>query len=877
MARRTGTVKLSIQSSYDDKGTKQAEAALARFQRKFELAEGSQAMKLAESSVKWDQRAADIERNTARIGKAWENVGGAMTRTGDALTMGVTAPMLAAGGAAVKAAIDWETAFAGVEKTVDGTAEQMAALEQGIREMAKTLPTSREEIAGVAEAAGQLGIETDSVLDFTRVMVDLGESTNLSATDAATALARFANITQMSQDDFDKLGSAVVDLGNNMATTESEIVDMALRLAGAGKQVGMSESEILGLSAALSSVGIEAEAGGSAISKTMINIAADVEKGGEGLAKWAKTAGMSAAEFSKAWKSDPAAALNSVITGLGDMESQGVSTLGMLEELGITEVRQRDALLRLAGAGDILTGAIETSNGAWDENIALTTEAEKRYATTASQLAIAKNSVTDAAVSLGEGLAPALIDAVEAATPLIEWATEQAQAFAALDKDQQQQIIKWAAIAAAMGPVLSITGRMVSSVGGMVTSFGKSLGAIDRFIAKHLAAKAATEGASAALGTVSTAATTSAGALDVAGGAAARSGASAATASGGFKALWAAIAPIAVPLAALAGSVMAVNKSLEWQNDTLNRNAEALVRASGDIMVMKDAVDKGETSWTALAEAADKGYGALIDANTATFIAAEAAREQAGALGEANAALKTYAELTTESVDANIAAESADIALERARKRTAEAQERYNQVVAESGSASQAAQDAALDLRDAQNQEAAAARRAEDATKAANEARANIVRPVSGNLDEWLNYYQAIGDKAGYAAAKANAVNTALRKTPGGVTAKAGTGGYQIPVSAAGRVATSPMLSLLAENGYPEYVITTEPLYRSRSLDLYGQLGRELGVSNSHSVTVAPGAVQISVSGSSASPSLIAAEVEAALRRIVRSSQLIGA
>jgi len=324
MARgRSGTVKLSIQSSYDDRGTKQAEAALARFQKRSEAADGSLAMTFARSSVQAEQ-----------FGRKMQGLGDSIARTGDKLTRGVTLPLIATGGAAVNAAIQWESAFAGVEKTVDGTAEQIAALEQGIRDMAKTLPTSREEIAGVAEAAGQLGVQTDNVLAFTRVMVDLGESTNLSATEAATAMARFANITQMSQDDFDKLGSAVVDLGNNMATTESEIVDMALRLAGAGKQVGLSESEILGLSAALSSVGIEAEAGGSAISKTMINIAADVEKGGQGLAKWAKTAGMSVDQFVAAWEDAPAEALNSVITGLADMEAHGGSTLGMLEELG---------------------------------------------------------------------------------------------------------------------------------------------------------------------------------------------------------------------------------------------------------------------------------------------------------------------------------------------------------------------------------------------------------------------------------------------------------------------------------------------------------------------------------------------------------------
>src|SRR5690606_14958240 len=142
--------------------------------------------------------------------------------------------------------IDFESAFADVTKTVDGTDEQIAALRQGILDMAKELPTSREAIAGVAAAAGQLGIETDNILGFTRVMIDLGNSTNLAAEDAATALARLANITQMPQSEFDRLGSTVVELGNNLATTEAEIVDMGLRIAGAGTQIGLSEAEILG-------------------------------------------------------------------------------------------------------------------------------------------------------------------------------------------------------------------------------------------------------------------------------------------------------------------------------------------------------------------------------------------------------------------------------------------------------------------------------------------------------------------------------------------------------------------------------------------------------------------------------------------------------
>src|SRR5690606_27244928 len=143
------------------------------------------------------------------------------------------------GGLAIKASIDFESAFAGVRKTVDATESEFSALSQGIRDMSKEVPSSATAIAGIAEAAGQLGIETPNILSFTRTMVDLGEATNMTGDEAATALARFANITQMPQTEFSRLGSVIVALGNNLATTESEIVQFGLRLAGAGSQAGM--------------------------------------------------------------------------------------------------------------------------------------------------------------------------------------------------------------------------------------------------------------------------------------------------------------------------------------------------------------------------------------------------------------------------------------------------------------------------------------------------------------------------------------------------------------------------------------------------------------------------------------------------------------
>lgn len=330
-------------------------------------------------------------------------------------------PMLIAGGSliamlglAVNAAMKWESAWAGVTKTVDGTPKQLAAVEAGLRGVSRVLPATHEEIAAVAEAAGQLGVKTPNVVAFTRTMVDLGETTNLSADQAATALARFMNIMGTSQGEVRNLGSAVVDLGNNYATTEAEIVEMAQRLAGAGVQVGLSEGQVLGLATALSSVGIEAEAGGSAMSRVMIEIASAVDKGGDQMEKFAEVSGLSAEEFATKWRTKPGEALALFVKGLANAESKGKTTLGVLEELGITEIRMRDALLRSAAASDQFTEAMDRGNTAFEEGNALQDEAAKRYATVESQIQMTANAINDAAIDFGQVFMPAIAAAAGA-------------------------------------------------------------------------------------------------------------------------------------------------------------------------------------------------------------------------------------------------------------------------------------------------------------------------------------------------------------------------------------------------------------------------------------------------------------------------------
>lgn len=383
-----------------------------------ELTQADQAVKGLGASQKETAKSTEEmgkrQDEAARKAKAMSVEYSAAQRSIGRSAVGMGASILAMTALTVKAAIDWESAWTGVTKTVDGTAEELQGVHDGLRDLTGVLPASHTEIAAVAEAAGQLGIETKNVVAFTKTMIDLGETTNLSANDAATALARFMNVMGTAQDKTSNLGSAVVALGNNYATTEADIVNMATRLSGAARQVGLTEGQTVGLAAALSSVGIEAEAGGSAVSKVMIDIAASVDKGGDRVQKFAKIAGVGADEFVKKWKTDPGAALALFVKGLANAEAQGQSTLGMLEELGITETRMRDALLRSAAASDQFTGAMALGNKAFDENNALTSEAEKRYDTVASKIAIAKNNVMDAAIGFGDVFLPAIVEVSQA-------------------------------------------------------------------------------------------------------------------------------------------------------------------------------------------------------------------------------------------------------------------------------------------------------------------------------------------------------------------------------------------------------------------------------------------------------------------------------
>lgn len=312
------------------------------------------------------------------------------------------------------ASVDFETAMAGVAKTTDLSAVQLEAMGDRIKALSERIPVSTTELAGLVEVAGQLGIADDYLLSFSETMAALGVSTNLSATEAATSLAQFANIMRTSGKDYERMGSSIVALGNSSATTEKDIVEMSQRLAGAGRVVRMSEAQLFGYAAALTSVGIEAEAGGSSLSKLWGEIETLVATGSDKLQGWAEVAGMTADQFAAAWKNDASGAFQAFVGGLADGDRRGKSAIATLYDLGVTEIRTTRAVLGLATAGDLLERSLATSETAWEQGTALATEAGIRYGTTASQIKMAENAVNNLNIAVGDKFKPLVTEYVNA-------------------------------------------------------------------------------------------------------------------------------------------------------------------------------------------------------------------------------------------------------------------------------------------------------------------------------------------------------------------------------------------------------------------------------------------------------------------------------
>lgn len=412
----------------------------------------------------------NLENNESKL-KEW---GETIEKAGQKLTTSLTLPIVAGFGASVTAATNWESALNGVRKTTDMNEDEMSALGTSIKSMALETTYSSTELANLAQIAGQLGVRgTDGITKFIGVVSDLGISTDLSAEDAATALARIFNITEGGNlDNLEKIGSVIVHLGNNMATTEPEIVAMANRMASAGHTAGLTTQDIFALSSALTSVGITAEAGGSTVGQALTKIEkafAEWTVSGEGdMVRIAEISNMSAEEFANAWKNEPIKAFEAFVTGLGNLDDESENVTLILDELGMAGIRESNMLKALAAAQaegvdttQLFSKALELADEAYkginadgEEFNALQKEANVRKEESATKFSNLKEAVFQLGQAFGEVLLPGVVSFVESITNFL---TQLSQ----MDDGTKTFIITMLGLVAAIGPVLTAVGQLM--------------------------------------------------------------------------------------------------------------------------------------------------------------------------------------------------------------------------------------------------------------------------------------------------------------------------------------------------------------------------------------------------------------------------------
>jgi TP901 family phage tail tape measure protein len=381
----------------------------------------------------------------------------------------------------VASAVSYEDAWAGVTKTVSGTTAQMNELNEALQEMATSTSSSYEDLASYAQIAGQMGVATENIEGFTKTVAMLSDTTNVVGEDAAKMLSQFANVMvpaeERTTDYYERLGSALVYLGNNASTTESDIASMAEYMAPAARQVGLTTQETLALSTALSSMGIKATSGGSSMSKMLKSINLAVETGSEDLQQYAEVAGMSADEFAAAWKDDAGTAFAEFVEGIGSQEE---SITEVLDELGITEVRQSASMGALAQSTDLYREALENANSSWEENTALVIKANKQYETAKSKLSQTWESIKQLGASLGNELLPTIKD-------LLDDAKDWIKNLSKMDEGQKKAVVSALLIGSALAPLAKTVASVAKAGSSLIDIISKAS-------SKSKAATAAIEG-----------------------------------------------------------------------------------------------------------------------------------------------------------------------------------------------------------------------------------------------------------------------------------------------------------------------------------------------------------------------------------------------
>lgn len=342
-------------------------------------------------------------------------------RAGSGFAASIKGELAAAAGAfgafqAIRGSVDafssFEKGLVAVGKTADMGGKELEALGDRIMRLGRTVPVAHDQLLEIAASAAQLGVKgADNIERFTKTVAQLGLASNLQGEEAASTLARLLTVSGEDVSNVDRLGSVIVDLGNNFAATEVDIASAAQRVAQAGAAFGLASKDAAAIGTALKAVGVSAELGGSGIGRMLGKLNEVIRSGSaEEVAVLSRKMGVSARPLRDEWAQDPRRVFQRYVEYLGQVQRAGGDVAAELNAMGLKGTENLQVFGALAKRSDVLAEALDRADAAWKDNAALAKEAATASKSFSAQMGIVGNYINEVAVAFGRELAPVLID-----------------------------------------------------------------------------------------------------------------------------------------------------------------------------------------------------------------------------------------------------------------------------------------------------------------------------------------------------------------------------------------------------------------------------------------------------------------------------------
>lgn len=411
-------------------------------------------------------RSAQSEADTAskniatKIGNNLSSAGKSLTSAGSTLTKSVTVPIVGAGTAVVKLSSDFESAMSKVSAISGATGSDLDTLNQKAQEMGAKTKFSATESAEAFTYMAMAGWKTEDMLQGIDGIMALAAADGLDlattsdiVTDALTAFGLSASDSGHFADVLAKAASNA----NTNVTLLGESFKYAAPVAGALGYSAEDTAIALGL---MANAGIKGSQGGTALRSSLSRLIKPTDDAAALMEKY----GLSMTNADGSMKS-LGQVMDMLRNNMGDLteaeQAQAAATLFGQEAMS--------GMLSIINASDAdyekLTSAIYDADGAAQEM------ADTMLDNLGGQLTLLKSALEGLAIQFGEILLPYI-------KQFVTWLQNLTQKLQNLTPEQKEQIVKWAAVAAAIGPVLLVVGKLVTSIGGLITTLGKIPGAV---------------------------------------------------------------------------------------------------------------------------------------------------------------------------------------------------------------------------------------------------------------------------------------------------------------------------------------------------------------------------------------------------------------